>query len=255
MLYMPSGTKKSTLALLRKRSIKKDGRAHLCGRRGRGSCVQASQGGINHQSAGEALRLLYSRAEHATIIVHRRGHLARVEHDGGASGPGDADAVLNVIDEDLELALLLLLDFERGVEVRPVGQLAAELRRLRSRRRGAARASPGPPAGPAPGRPSSRRRPRPRPRGPRPTPFAAFQRRTPTRPALGRREHVAARRDGAAAPQRARTAPSAAASSNPCARTTPPKSNDKAPPAADRRRAAATALPATSASSLSPEPE
>ena len=94
------------MALLRKRSIKKDGRAHLCGRRGRGSCVQASQGGINHQSAGKALRLFDAGAEHAAggVLVDRRGDFARVEHDGGACRPGDADAILNVIDEDLQLA-------------------------------------------------------------------------------------------------------------------------------------------------------
>ena len=100
-----SGTKKSTMALLRKRSIKKDGRAHLCGRRGRGSCVQASQGGINHQSAGEALRFLDPGSQHAArVLVDGRRHLSRVHHDGRARGPRDADAVFHVVDEHLQLA-------------------------------------------------------------------------------------------------------------------------------------------------------
>ena len=79
--------------------------------------------GINRQSAGEALRLLDAGAEHAAgVLVDRRGDLAGIEHDGGARRPRDADAVLDVVDEDLELALLLLLDLERGVEVRVRGQ-------------------------------------------------------------------------------------------------------------------------------------
>ena len=112
------------MALLRKELAKESGALASLG--GAGEAVsRLLRGGqsFNHQSAGEALRLLDAGAEHAAgVLVHGRRDLARVEHDGGARRPGDADAVLDVVDEDLELALLLLLYFQRGVEVRVGGE-------------------------------------------------------------------------------------------------------------------------------------
>ena len=93
------------MALLRKELAKESGALASLG--GAGEAVSRLLRGdqsFNHQSAGEALRLLDARAEHATIIVHGRRDLARVEHDGGACRPGDADTIFYVVDEHLQLA-------------------------------------------------------------------------------------------------------------------------------------------------------
>ena len=94
------------MALLRKELAKESGAHASLG--GAGEAVSRLLRGdqsFNHQSAGKALRLLDTGAEHAArVIGHRRRHLAGVEHDGRARGPRDADAVLDVVDEHLQLA-------------------------------------------------------------------------------------------------------------------------------------------------------
>ena len=92
--------------LLRKELAKESGAHASLG--GAGEAVSRLLRGdqsFNHQSAGEALRLLDARAEHAAgVLVHGRRDLARVEHDGGACRPGDADTIFYVVDEHLQLA-------------------------------------------------------------------------------------------------------------------------------------------------------
>ena len=94
------------MALLRKELAKESGAHASLG--GAGEAVSRLLRGdqsFNHQSAGEALRLLDARAEHAArVIGHRRRHLAGIEHDGGACRPGDADTIFYVVDEHLQLA-------------------------------------------------------------------------------------------------------------------------------------------------------
>ena len=94
------------MALLRKELAKESGaHAYLGGAGEAVSRLLRGDQSFNHQSAGEALRLLDARAEHAAgVLVHGRRDLASIEHDGGARRPGDADAVLDVIDEHLQLA-------------------------------------------------------------------------------------------------------------------------------------------------------
>ena len=94
------------MALLRKELAKESGAHASLG--GAGEAVSRLLRGdqsFNHQSAGEALRLLEPGSQHAArVLVDGRRHLSRVHHDGRARGPRDADTIFHVIDEHLQLA-------------------------------------------------------------------------------------------------------------------------------------------------------